>query len=50
MTSEVKFATAEPALFDLPGHRFRLTFWRMLARGFGSNSRPQTFEVEHAQD
>jgi hypothetical protein len=28
---------AEPLLFDLWGHRFRLTFKRILARGFGSN-------------
>ncbi len=41
---------AEHALFDLWGHRFRPTFKRMLARGFGSNLRPQNFEVEHAQD
>ena len=31
---------AEPLFFDPWGHRFRLTFKRMLTRGFGSNLRP----------
>ncbi|WP_247838609.1 hypothetical protein [Bradyrhizobium sp. 200] len=43
-------ACTEALLFDLRGHRFRLTPRRMLARGFGSNLRPKNFEVEHAQD